>query len=101
MVAVTVTGHFIGRYGAPSDKAHISLQHVDELRQLVQAGPSENPADASHTRVIGELESRAATVRGRCGAVHKGSNIGFVSRGTRLLNHSPEFVHREIPHDPD
>ncbi len=46
--------------GARADEAHVAEQHVDELRQLVEARPAQQPADARHARVVVELEHRLA-----------------------------------------
>ena len=34
-----------GALGTRADKAHFALQHVQELRQLVDAGASQEPAN--------------------------------------------------------
>src|SRR5688572_17738069 len=38
--------------GTRSDKAHLALQYVPELRQLVDPRPAKNPADGGHARVV-------------------------------------------------
>jgi hypothetical protein len=43
-----------------TDQAHIAAEHVDELRQLVQARAFEDPSDLRAPRVLGQLEQRPA-----------------------------------------
>ncbi len=41
-----------------ADEAHLTPQGVDELGQLVDREPAEDPPDAGHARVVANLEQR-------------------------------------------
>src|SRR5262249_14790492 len=38
--------------GARADEAHLANEHVPELRQLIDARPAEEAADARHARIV-------------------------------------------------
>ena len=42
-----------------ADEAHLPLQHVHDLRDLVQREPPQHATDARHARVVPDLEQRA------------------------------------------
>ena len=46
--------------GAGADQAHVATQHVDELRQLVDREPSDDPANRRDPRVVTQLEQEPA-----------------------------------------
>src|SRR4051812_6806605 len=54
-----VFGNFLWQWRARSDEAHLAAQHVPELRQLVEAGPAQEPARTRQARIIGHLEGAA------------------------------------------
>ena len=39
-----------------ADEAHLAAQDVEQLRQLVERGAAQEPADARDARVVGDLE---------------------------------------------
>src|SRR5262249_29418029 len=41
-----------GALGAGADEAHLADEHVPELRQLIDAGPAEEAADARDARIV-------------------------------------------------
>src|SRR6185503_1027506 len=47
---------------ARTDQAHLAAQHVDELRELVERRPPQEPPDARDPRVVGDLEKAARLV---------------------------------------
>ena len=65
-----------------ADEAHLALQHVPELRQLVDARGAQEAAHARDARVVLDLEERA---------------VDLVVRGERLalrlgaVDHRPEL----------
>ena len=63
---------------ARADDRHLALEHVPELRQLVEVGLPEKAADAGHARVV--LLREDGPARLLC-----------------VLVHRPELVHREEP----
>jgi hypothetical protein len=67
----------LGTFGARPDDAHVSHQHVDELRQLVEARFPQHLADARDARVV------------RAGHDDTGVFLG-------VRPHRPEFQHAEL-----
>src|SRR6266498_796181 len=51
-VPAVVRGHLLGDGGAGADQAHVALQHVQELRQLVERELPEDTADRGDARVV-------------------------------------------------
>ena len=50
---------FVHRQRPRADQRHVALEHVPQLRQLVDAGLAEEVADAGDPRVVLQLERRA------------------------------------------
>jgi hypothetical protein len=74
--------------GPRADQAHVSLQHVEELGQLVQRRGAQQAADA-----------RRARIALRLGDPHDSRGVG--RRGGRACDievHGAELEHRERPH---
>ena len=74
-----------------TNEAHVALEHVPQLRQLVQAGPTEETTDARHARVVTHLEEHVA------GLVHLLQlRLGLAG----VAHHGPELVaaERTLPH---
>src|SRR5260370_35090034 len=69
----------IGQGGARADEAHFAANHIDELRQFIDAEAAEPVAGLSHALVVGELEHALAA-----GAV--------LGRRLALANHLPDLV---------
>jgi hypothetical protein len=44
--------------GTRADQRHVGSEDVDQLRQLVEAGPPQEPPNPRHPRVVGNLEHR-------------------------------------------
>ncbi len=53
---VGVPRDLAGERGARADERHRPAEHVEQLRQLVEAVAAQEPADAGHPRVGGHLE---------------------------------------------
>ena len=66
----------VGSLGARADEAHLPLEDVDELRDLVDAVPSQKTADRGDARVVLLGEHRAAGL-------------------LRVLDHGAQLVHAE------
>ena len=58
-----VLPHFLDHGGPRADEAHVALEDVPELRQLVEARAAQPPADRRDPRVVGHLERRARPSR--------------------------------------
>ena len=69
------------------DEAHVALEHVEQLRQLVEAGAAQDVADAGDPGVDGELEQRA-------GALVVGLHGG--QPGLGVDDHRAELEHPEL-----
>ncbi|OPZ73398.1 MAG: hypothetical protein BWY82_01140 [Verrucomicrobia bacterium ADurb.Bin474] len=48
--------------GTGTDERHLALQHIDQLREFVEACFPDEPADGCNTRVGGELEDRGFAI---------------------------------------
>ena len=83
-----VFSHFGGQRRAGANEAHLALQHVEELRQFIEAGFAQKPAEGSDARVVFDLECRAVHFIGRL-------ELGFEVFG--ILNHGAELVDLEFP----
>src|SRR2546425_12175112 len=57
----------IGDRGAWPDERHLAPQDIEELGELVQTGPSEEPPDRSHPWIGGDLVNDFAVCLGRPG----------------------------------
>src|SRR5206468_2480246 len=57
--ALRVALDLVGDRRARADEAHVALEDVPELRQLVEARLAEPRTDARHARIAGDLEDRA------------------------------------------
>jgi hypothetical protein len=69
-----------------ADDGHLAAQHVDELRQLVDAELAHEPADRGDPRIVLDLEHRAALL------------VLLLERRAQLLgvhDHRPELEHVE------
>ena len=69
-----------------ADDAHLSGEHVEQLRQLVEAGAAQDAAERRHARIVAHLEHRP---------VHL---VQAIQRGALLLgavSHGAELQHRE------
>src|SRR6185312_17515002 len=65
------------RMRAGPDQRHVSPEHIEELRQLVEAGPPEQPADPGHPWIVAP------------GLRHR-------RIGTPIMVHGPEFEDRDL-----
>ena len=50
-----VGGQFIGNGRARTDQRHFALQHIDELRKLVETGSPQDLAHACNSFIVGKL----------------------------------------------
>jgi hypothetical protein len=68
------------------DETHRSGQHIEELRQLVDAGRPEEPPDAGDTGVVRDLEERAVTL----------VLVALVAKSFLCVNaHRPQLEHHD------
>src|SRR5690348_13705362 len=51
LVIETVADHHLGPMRPRADEGHAPLEHVEELRQLVDAEPAKEPADRRYPRI--------------------------------------------------
>src|SRR6185503_2456385 len=69
-----------------SDEAHLASKHVRQLRQLVQARPSQESTDIGDAWVIGDLE---------CAALDLVSMLKARETGLCIAGHRAELDHLE------
>ncbi|MNE34502.1 hypothetical protein D3C80_1282270 [compost metagenome] len=86
----------LARYdGARADNAHVALQHVEQLRQFIQAGLAQELAQAGHARIAVQLVIAFPGF--------PGVGIGFeqVHQGrVGVADHRPELEAAEDPSIP-
>ncbi len=68
--------------GARADDVHVAAQHVEELRQLVQAGPAQHAADGRHPGVVRRRPRFAVAVRPH---VHRSELVDAEQRATVVV----------------
>src|SRR5271156_3574130 len=78
-----ILGHFAGDRRPRPHNAHIPLQHIEQLRQLVEAVLAQEPADPGDPWVVLHLEENA-------GALVLGSEFSFGLLG--IQHHGAELV---------
>src|ERR1017187_7834547 len=77
----------LGRDGRPgADEAHVADENIPELRELVDAGATEETAERSDARVVLHLED---------GAAHFVVSLEFRAQHFGIGDHRAELVHRE------
>jgi hypothetical protein len=92
-------------FGPRSYKAHVAAQHIPELGQLVESGPTEKPADSSATRIMGygpdrtELRFRALAHRSEfnnpeVASAEAHSNL-TIKHGTTIIQFDDSSNHKE------
>ena len=69
-----------------ADERHLSPEHVQDLRQLVERVAAQHAPDGRHARVVLDLEQRA---RGFVDGLESGLALG------RVCVHRPELHHPE------
>ena len=74
-------------------KRHIILQHVEELRQLIKAGPPQKPSDQRDPRIIGDLE-HAVRLQIPCDQL---GDVLLVDTGIVPRIHRAELIEVELP----
>src|SRR5512134_1354942 len=75
------------RQRARSDEAHLALDDIDDLRDLVEREAAQEPSDSGHTRVLADLEQRTLRLVRLFQA--------RLERGC-LGHHRPELEHSEL-----
>ena len=55
----------VGMLRPRADQAHLALDHVEQLRQLVELGPAQEAADARDPRIVAGGHRRALLVGAR------------------------------------
>src|SRR5436190_13744905 len=58
VVVKFVAADFVNRVRTRADEAHLSTQHVPELRQFVETVPSDKTAEAGNSRAVVQLKNR-------------------------------------------
>ena len=86
---VLVRGHFVGERRTGPHPAHVALDDVQDLGQLVQAPRPQPPPDPGHTGVVLELEEHAAVELVPLQQLGK--------QEVRAPDHRPELEHGEGP----
>jgi hypothetical protein len=81
-----VGGELPGLHRPRADQAHLALQHVDQLRQLVERGSAQEAADPGHARVVAQLAGRLPLGPGAGIAVEQLSQpaVGVGHHGAKL-----------------
>jgi len=81
--------------GARPDQTHVAAQHVDDLRQLVQAGFAEDAANPCDTRIAVELQRFGQlAIRAELGQPLRSQ---LLELGFSIRDHRAEFIHIEAP----
>ena len=75
-------------YRPRPDQAHLTLEHIDQLGQFVQAALSQQPSHPRHPRIIANLEDEA---RDLAAAAH------LVQHRLGVDNHGAELEAAEVP----
>src|SRR5437879_6426922 len=78
VVARPVAGDLVRRHGAWADQAHLPLQHVEQLRQFIETGPSQNPTNSGNARVVREFEFSALGLIRLHPPLNELSNVRFM-----------------------
>src|SRR5262245_22628199 len=60
LVPFLVLFHLLGQIGARANQAHLPAHYVVDLREFIQAEATEKTTNARSSRVIAQLEERAA-----------------------------------------
>src|SRR6266851_2087888 len=77
------------RQRARADNAHVAEQHVDQLRQLIDAGLAQPTTGARDPRIVADLENRAFCIKldGNCLHYEQGrKNEQQYDRGNQIKN---------------
>src|SRR5437867_13046654 len=56
-----ITFEFVSYGGPRSDQRHVAFQYIDELRQFIEAGLPDKPADGSHSWIGIDLDRAVRT----------------------------------------
>ncbi len=86
--------NFIRHRRTRSDQRHFSAQHVDKLRQFVEAGAPQEIADLGDAGIVGKFEHSLGNAVGRilCGlASNQLANVFLVLAGIVVDVHGTEF----------
>src|SRR5664279_1593353 len=90
MHVLLVLGHLPRQCGPRPDEAHLALQDVEQLRQLVEREPTDEPSDAGDSGIALDLEQDAAQL-----ALQLGESL------FRIHGHGTELVEVEgLPLEP-
>ncbi len=81
-----IRAHFFRNRRARPDEAHVALEHIPELRKLVEREAPQNSANPRDARIRFDLEHRAA---------HLVQMTDFAETLVRVGDHRAEFVERE------
>jgi hypothetical protein len=66
LLARAVPWQVLGQQRPRANEAHFTTEHIPELRQLVEAGLSEKPADWSQSPGVGQQASIGTGLRRHC-----------------------------------
>src|SRR6185437_5643199 len=70
-VAIAILLHLVAQGRTRADDAHVAAQHVEKLRQLVQAGGADKAADARDARIFSQLKFVATVLTADLLALHE------------------------------
>src|SRR6185437_3598038 len=80
---------YLARHWRPrADERHVPREHVEQLRQLVEAEPAQHSADTRHARIILQLEEKPVRV-----PVERRQ---LLPPQLRLERHASELPHHEL-----
>src|SRR6218665_213809 len=91
-VALAIVWRLIDNDGTGPHQAHLAPDHVEQLRQLVEAGDAQEAADRGNARVPGQLARRLPFP-----ARHGVAGQIVRERGFGVWNHGAELVAAERP----
>ena len=85
--------------GARADERHVAAQHVQELRDLVQLGAGEEPADTSEAGIIDDRERRPGRVSPHLAELVHLELAAAMSDAARPVEHWSRLVEQDGKRD--
>src|SRR5215813_3628588 len=94
---VTVVSHFIRQRRTRTNNAHLTLQHVDDLRQLVHREAAHPASQSSQPRIVFQLSVDRFVARPLIGilSINRTSHQIAMSLIVNRVVHGPELEHQE------
>src|SRR5260370_16576563 len=90
----------VGEGGGRADEAHFAANHIDELRQFIDAEAAEPVAGLSHALVVGELEhalAAGAVLGRRLALANPLADVVAMRRIVGGPSHLGQLAHAEWP----